>query len=160
MGRPSKYETNVKPFLDDIHDAYQRGVEEKKIAAGLGISVSTWCEYKNKYSELAEALKREEESTKAIIKDLDSALLKSAKGFTYEEKKQYIKKDAATGKEHKYTEITTKYQPPNVTAIFGAYNRFDKDYVKDRAYYDLKQQELELRKQLAAATNFDFDLEE
>ena len=62
------------------------------------------------------------------------------------------------GNKKKHTEIMKRHQPPNVTAIFGAYNRFDKDYKKDAAYYELKKQELEVRKALAKDKVFDFDL--
>lgn len=147
-GRPNKYETDIKPYFNEIKEAFNRGVEEKVIAKNLGVSVSSWCKYKNVYSEFAELLKRDEEATKDILKNLDSALLKSAYGFSYEEKKQYITEDE-DGKKRKHTEITTKYQPPNPTSIFGAYNRFDPNYKKDKAYYELKKQELELRKNMA-----------
>lgn len=159
MARPSKYETHVQPHLDEIKAAYARGVDEKEIAASLGVSVSAWCDYKNKYSELAEVLKRDADETAAILQRLDNALLRCAEGYEYQEKKQYIKKDE-DGEAVTYTEITTKHQPPNPTAIFGAYNRFDPNYVKDRAYFNLKQQELELRKLIAAANNFELDMEE
>ena len=159
MGRPSKYETKVKPFFKEIKAAFDRGVEEKVIAKEIGVSVSSWCEYKNKYSEFAELLKRDEDKTKEILERLDSALLKSAEGFEYQEKKQYITEDE-NGKKKKHTEIYTKYSPPNPTAIFGAYNRFDPNYKKDKAYYDLKKQELELKKLIADSNNFDLNLED
>lgn len=157
MGRPSKYETHVKPYLDDIKAAYAKGVSEVEIAKSLGVSSASWFDYKNKYSELLDILKRDAEDVKKILERLDSALLKSAEGFEYQEKKQYIKK-GEDGKQNQYTEITTKYSPPNPTAIFGAYNRFDPDYKKDKAYYDLKKQELELKKLIAEASNFDLDI--
>ena len=50
-----------------------------------------------------------------------------------------------------------RHQPPNVTAIFGAYNRFDPNYVKDKAYFKLKREELDLKKAIAEANNFDLD---
>lgn len=159
MGRPSKYETAVKPYLQEIKEAFERGVEEKVIADNLGISVSTWCEYKNKYSELKEALKRDDDKIKKILERLDSALLKSAEGFQYQEKKQYITEDDK-GNQKKHTEIYTRYSPPNPTAIFGALNRFDPNYKKDKAYYELKKQELELRKLIAESNNFDLNFDE
>jgi hypothetical protein len=47
------------------------------------------------------------------------------------------------------TKIVTKQALPDTTAIFGALNIYDKDYVKDRKQYELKQQELELRRMSA-----------
>lgn len=154
MARPNKYDTHVKPYLQDIKDALERGVEENKIAESLGISVSAWCDYKNKFSEFAEVFKSADKS--GILSRLDGALMKAAEGYEYQEKKQYIKTDE-DGEKVTYTEITTKHQPPNVTAIFGAYNRYDPNYIKDRAYYELKRQELELKKMNADANNFDFE---
>ena len=159
MGRPNKYETHVKPHFKEIKAAFDKGVDEKEIAKSIGISISAWCDYKNKYSEFAELLKRDEEKTKEILEQLDSALLKSATGFEYQEKKQYITEDE-NGNRKKHTEIYTKYAQPNPTAIFGALNRFDPDYKKDKAYYDLKKQELELKKMLADANNFDLNIDD
>lgn len=158
VARPSKYESHIKPYFNEIKDALERGVEEKQIAAGCGVSKSSWCEYKNKYSEFADLFKNKD--TSAILQQLDGALMRSALGFTYQEKKEYIKETPNPKETVVYTEITTKQQPPNVTAIFGAYNRFDKDYVKDKAYFDLKKQEFELKKSIAAANNFDLDFNE
>lgn len=159
LGRPSKYETSVKPFFKEIKAAFNKGVDEKEIANSLGISVSSWCDYKNKYSEFAELLKRDEDETKNLLERLDSALMKIAEGFEYQEKKQYITEDES-GKKKKHTEIYTKYCPPNPTAIFGAYNRFDPNYKKDKAYYDLKKQELELKKLIAESSNFDLNIDD
>lgn len=159
MSRPSKYETHVKPHFKEIKEAFDRGVEEKEIAKSIGISVSTWCEYKTRYSEFAELLKRDDDATKKILERLDSALLKSAEGFEYEEEKKVARRDK-NGDNIILIEKYKKYSPPNPTAIFGAYNRFDKNYAKDAAYYDLKRQELELKKKIAEASNFDINLGE
>ena len=157
-GRKSKYETHIKPYFPKIKEAVDRGVEENQIAKSLGVGTSAWCDYKNKYSEFAELLKRDKDVTEKILEQLDSALLKCACGYEYEEKKQYIT-EGADGK-RKHTEITTKHQPPNVTAIFGAYNKYDPNYKKDRAYYELKKQELELRKSIAEVQNFGLNFDE
>ena len=152
MARPNKYESHIKPHLKEIKEALERGVEENKIAKELGVSISAWCDYKNKFSEFTEVFKNKDVS--GILTRLDSALMRIAEGYEYTEKKQYIKKDK-NGESVTYTEITTKQQPPNVTAIFGAYNRFDPNYVKDKAYFELKQQELEIKRMNAEANNFD-----
>ena len=156
MARPNKYETHVKPHLASIKEAYARGVEEKEIAAGLGVSVSAWCDYKNKYSELAEVLKRNETETADILRKLDGALLKLAFGYDYEEVKVYTTTDE-DGRVKTHKEKKVMHQPPNVTAIFGAYNRYDPNYIKDKAYYNLKREELDLKKAIAEANNFDVE---
>lgn len=159
-GRKSKYETHVKPYFAEIKQALERGVEEKTIAEKLGVSVSSWCEYKNKYSEFAEVFKSKDMS--AVIESLDGALMKLALGGTYEDTKIYETIDA-DGKTKKHKEIIKHQQPPNVTAIFGAYNRFDPTYKKDRAYFELKKTELKLRAATAQDGSFDeldFDFSE
>ena len=159
MARPTKYDTHIKPFFNEIKEAVDRGVCEKEIAKSLGVSYSTWREYKKEFSAFSALLKRDEDKTKEILKQLDNALLKFATGFVYEEEKEYatIDKD---GNIKKHKEKYKKYSPPNPTAIFGAFNRFDPDYKKDKAYYDLKKQELELKKALAEVNNFDLNFEE
>lgn len=151
-GRKNKYDTNVKPYLKDIKKSLERGIDEKDIAASLGVSVSSWCEYKNKYSEFAEVFKSKDMSE--VLEKLDSALIKSACGYEYTEEKRVAKHDK-DGDKIVLVETYKKHQPPNVTAIFGAYNRFDPNYIKDKAYYDLKQQELDLRKAIAESNSFD-----
>ena len=156
MARPNKYETHVKPHLEEIKAAYARGVDEKEIASSLGVSVSAWCDYKNKYSEFAEVLKRDAAATADILQRLDNALLKVACGYEYEEITVYTTTDDE-GKTKTHKEKKKKHQPPNVTAIFGAYNRYDPNYIKDKAYYDLKREELDLKKAIAEANNFDLE---
>lgn len=144
VGRPSRYESHVKPYFKEIREALERGVEENQIAKNLRVSISSWCEYKLKFPEFAELFKDIDRTE--ILKQLDGALMKAATGFEYKEIKTYQVKDDEGNVIKTHSEITQKVQPPNVTAIFGAYNRFDPNYIKDKAYYDLKQQELELKK--------------
>ena len=159
MGRPSNYDIKVKPFFEKIKAALNRGVEENKIAASLGVSVPSWCEYKNRFPEFAELFKIDEDATKQILDRLDSALMKCAEGYFYEEEKQYITEDE-DGRQKKHIEKFKKYNGPNPTAIFGAYNRFDPDYVKDKAYYKLKCKELQLKKSIAECSNFGLKIED
>lgn len=157
-GAPNKYETVVKPHLKEIKEALERGVEENQIYNTLGVSSSAWCEYKHKYSEFAELFKSKDVSQ--ILAKLDGALMKAATGYEYAETRFSIKETSDGKEELVATEIVKKQQPPNVTAIFGAYNRFDENYVKDHAYYKLKQQELKLKEAIAKANNFDLDLKD
>lgn len=156
-GRPEKYEDRVKPFFAQIRKWAEQGASEKQIAKELGIAYSTFREYKKRYPAFSALLK--EKDTGPLVEELRSALVKKAIGFEYKEKKEYVRTDPDTGKPTKYVEITTKYSAPDTTAIFGALNLYDKDYVRDKANHDLKKQDLELRKALAKANNFDLDLD-
>lgn len=154
-GRKSKYETDVLPHIDKIKKAAQAGATLDEIAAGLGIAKSTLCRYKNEKEELKDAFTR---GRAEIIFDIKAALLKKALGYEYQEKKQYIKKDD-DGEAVTYTEITTKHQPPSETAGAMLLRNFDDSWIdKDSVSTRLKQQELELKKAIAEANNFDLNI--
>lgn len=144
-GRKGKYESHVKPFFELIDKLLNEGATEEQVAKRLGVSYAAFNNYKRDHSELRELC---EKPRAGLIEDLRGALVKRALGFTYEEKKQYITEDEQ-GNKKKHTEITTKQALPDTTAIFGALNIYDPDYVKDKKQHELKQQELELRRQMA-----------
>lgn len=143
-GRNGKYETHIKPFFDKIEKMLNEGASEKQVAEALGVSYASFNNYKRDYPELNDLCSKPRIE---LIDNLRSALVKKALGFTYEEKKQYITEEDGSIKKH--TEIITKHALPDTTAIFGALNIYDPDYVKDKKQHELKQQELELRKMIA-----------
>lgn len=149
-GRKGKYETYVKPRLDQIEKWLSGGAAEHQVADALGISYASFNNYKRDYPKLREIC---EKPRVGVVLDLRSALVKRALGFTYEEKKQYITEDEQ-GNKKKHTEITTKQALPDTTAIFGALNLYDPEYVKDKKAHELKEQELELRRQMAEAKDW------
>lgn len=144
-GRKSKYHKQVQPFLKEIDRWLNDGATEKQVADALNIAYSSWSNYKNQFQELKDLC---DKPRVGLILNLRGALVKEALGYTYEEKKTYIKKDDE-GNESRYTEITQKYARPVTNAIFGALNIYDPEYVKDKKNYDLKKEELELKKELA-----------
>ena len=144
-GREGLYETLVKPHFDKIEKWLNNGASEKQVAEALGVSYASFNNYKRDYPELKDICKK---PRVGVVLDLRSALVKRALGYTYEEKKQYITEDEK-GNLKKHTEITTKEALPDTTAIFGALNLYDPEYVKDKKAHALKEQELELRKQMA-----------
>ena len=151
-GRKSKYESHIKPNFSKIEKWLNDGASEKQCAENLGISYATWNNYKNQYADFYELCTK---PRTALVENLRSALVKQALGFEYEEKKQYISQEVdpdtkrPIGKPVMRTEIYTKQALPDTTAIFGALNIYDEEYVKDKKQYELKQQELELRKMIA-----------
>lgn len=155
MGRPSKYNTEIKPHLEEIKNAVQAGATNEEIAKGLGIAVSTLNKYKNEFPEFSDAFTRTREK---VVFEIKAALLKKALGYEYQEKKQYIKKDE-DGEQVTYTEITTKHQPPSETAGAMLLRNYDTGWLdKDVATTELKRQEMELKKAIAESNNFDLDL--
>lgn len=159
-GRPSKYETHIKPHLEQIKKWAEQGATERQIAKQLGVAYSSFCLYKNKYPELSDLLKSKD--MKPLVEELRSALVKKALGFEYKESKSYwripkgsVKKEDA---ECIYKEEYKKYIPPDTTAIFGALNIYDPEYVRDKKNHELREKDYELRKAIAEANNFDLDI--
>jgi len=81
-GRPSKYETHVKPRLLEVAAWARDGLIDEQIAKNLGVAVSTFATYKNKFPELSEALKKGKD---VVDIEVENALLKRALGYSYEE---------------------------------------------------------------------------
>ena len=149
MGRKSKYETHVKPFLSDIQEWYELLTEEQ-IAKKLGISVASFENYKRKYPEFKKVLQAGKQS---LIEDLKQSLKKKALGFTYKEKKTYIKE--VDGQRVKIIEEYEKYAQPDTGAIHLLLKNLDKDWRNDdQATVDLKREKLELEKQKAENDNW------
>ena len=136
-GRPNKYETHVKPYLEDIKKWCQT-MTEKQIARKLGIAYSSWCLYKNDYSELSETIKKGRQS---LVVELKSTLIERAKGFQYTEKK-VIKEGGEVVRE----EIYTKSSLPDVAALNLLLKNYDREnWANDPQTLELKKKELELR---------------
>ena len=93
----SKYESNVLPRFPEIEAWLRNGVIEKDIAHNLGISEDTFYEYKKKYPEFSELLRK----TKSYVNDVivAGAYLKRAIGYTtVEKRREYaFKKNPETG---------------------------------------------------------------
>lgn len=87
------------------------GLSETQVCTNLGISVATLNKFKKQHVELAKALKKGRE---IAITEVENALFKRALGFAYEETKISIRD--VDGHQVKFTEKTTKYQPPDVAA--------------------------------------------
>lgn len=88
------------------------GLTDEQIAENMEISPSTLYEWKKKYSEISEALKKGKE---VVDRQVENALLKSALGFHYTEEMVTNKGEVVQVK---------KYEKPNVTAqIFWLKNR-------------------------------------
>lgn len=155
MGRPSKYETEIKPHLAEIRKAVEAGATVEEIAKAFGVAVSTIHKYKAEKKEFSDVFVRGREK---VVFEIKNALLKKALGYEYQEKKQYIKKDES-GENVTYTEITTRHQPPSETAGAMLLRNYDKEWLdKDVTSTELKKQEMQLKKAIADSTNFDLNL--
>lgn len=150
VGRPSKYDEYVKPYLAQIAEWKKSGATDKEIADALGIALSTFSEYKNQYSELSDALRI---GRQTVVLNIKAALYKKAIGFEYEEM-EGIKKEGKVVS----TKIVKRYSPPDTTAAAMLLRNYDDEYRdKDSVQTDFKRQEIEIKKALAEANNFDVD---
>ena len=134
MGRPSKYDA-WKDKLEVIQGWARDGLTDEQIAHNMGISPATLYDYKNKYPEFVEALKKGKE---VIDVQVENALLKRALGYKYDEvTKERNKKGALVT-----TKIITKEVHPDTTAqIFWLKNRKPEEW-RDKKDIDLDVKEL------------------
>ncbi len=77
MGRRGKYETHIKPHLDEIKDLV-RIMNEADIADKFGIAISSWENYKRDHSEFREALLGGRE---ILIEELRDTMKMKARGY-------------------------------------------------------------------------------
>ena len=149
MGRKGKYETDVLPRLSEISGWYQT-MNESQIAQKLGVSVSSFENYKSDHPELCEALKKGKE---ILVDDLKDSLKKRAKGFHYTETKTTTRTEK--GKKVQVVEEYKRYSPPDVGAIHLLLKNLDDTWRNDdKTTIDLKRQKLELEKQKATEENW------
>lgn len=151
MGRKTKYDDCVKPYLKQIEEWQKVGATVEKMCEALGISKTSWCEYIKKYPEFANALKK---GRAEFCLDLRGELAKLCTKHTLETKKQYIKVDIETGFKTQYTEITTKEVDADKGAIHMLLKNLDPEWYDDPKFYDLKKQEAELRAEIAKSQNW------
>ena len=136
-GRPNKYETHVKPRLEDIKK-FCTYMTEKQIAETLGVAYSSWNEYKLKYPELMESLKKGRES---LVLELRSTLIRKAKGFNYSEKK-IIRENGVVVREEEYQKASL----PDVAALNLLLKNYDAEHwSNDPAVLEVRKKELELK---------------
>lgn len=157
MARPSKYETDVKPYLEEIRKAVEAGATVEEIAKAFGISQSTIYKYKSTIKEFSDAFARGREK---VVIDIKAALLKKALGFEFQETKTVGRKDKE-GENIVLVEKYKRYSPPSETAAAMLLRNYDPEWLdRDNVSTRLKQQEMDLRKAIAESNNFDLDLGE
>lgn len=118
----SKYKDWLAEDKLILLEGWSRNLTDEQIANNIGISRSTLSDWKTKYSDISDALKRGKE---VIDFEVENKLLKRALGFTYDEvTKERIYDEEK--KEYKMVETkrVTKQVVPDTTAqIFWLKNR-------------------------------------
>lgn len=93
------------------------GLTDEQIAKNMGVSYSTFRDWRKKFSALSAALK---ESKEVVDRQVENTLFKNAVGFMYEEETVTNAGEVVTVK---------KYSKPNITAqIFWLKNRKLKEW--------------------------------
>lgn len=131
------------------------GLTNEDIAHNMGIARQTlnnWCK---KYSSIMDALKKGREP---VVRVIENALIKKAKGFEYEEITTEMWVDDDGNKRQKVTKHKRYSTPDTSAAIFLLKNYKPNKY---RNYNDLtkKQIEAELRKTEAEINKINFDMQ-
>lgn len=140
----------VKEKLLLVEGWARDGLTDEQIAKNLGIHVATFYDYKNKYCEFSEAVKRGKE---VIDLEVENALLKRAMGYKYDEVTKEKILDNKTGKsELAVTKVVTKEVQPDTTAqIFWLKNR------KPKVWRDRHQHDLNINNDLNGLTEDEID---
>lgn len=118
MAAKGKYRQWIEPEgLLKVEGWARDGLTDDQIAKNMGIAVKTLYEWKQKYSEFSNALKRGKEVVDILV---ENALLKRALGYSYDE---------ITYEQGIETKRVTKQVAPDTTAqIFWLKNRRPKSW--------------------------------
>ena len=149
MARKGKYETYIQPFLQQIQEWY--GIlTEKQIAKKLGVSSTSFENYKNQHPELREVLQKGKQT---LIVDLKQTLKKKAIGFSYKERKTYIKE--IDGNRVRIIEEYEKYAQPDTGAIHLLLKNLDPEWRNDdQVTVDLRREKLALEREKTESGNW------
>lgn len=146
-GRKGKYHSHVEPYFDDIDKWLNQGMTEKQVAQRLGVAYSSFNDYKNRFPEFLELIKKKRVG---LIDDLKGALVKRALGYDYEEVTTSIRQ--VDGKEVKVIEKKKKHQPPDVGACHLLLKNLDEDWHNDDfKTLQIKLKELDLKQKQVEA---------
>lgn len=98
------------------------GLVDTQIAKNIGISPTTLYDWKKKYPEISESLKRGKE---VVDIQVENALFRRALGYSYEEVTKEVVIDESTGEEKlTVTKVVSKEVSPDATSmIFWLKNR-------------------------------------
>lgn len=106
------------------------GLTDEQIAKNIGIGYSTLQNWKSKYQDIQDTLKRGKE---VVDRQVENALLKRALGYTYNE----VTQEADESGKLAVSKVVTKQVSPDVTAqIFWLKNRKPKEW-RDRKETEL-----------------------
>lgn len=131
----------VKEKLELVECWARDGLTDEQISNNLGISTTTFYEYKNKYPEFSDTLKKGKE---VVDYEVENALLKRALGYEYKE----VTTESRWNREKEIYEMVitkevTKQVAPDTTAqIYWLKNRKPKQW-RDKIEIDNNSSEVQ-----------------
>lgn len=145
MGRKGKYSTHVEPYLEKVKELAASESEEY-IANELGVSSSSFENYKSQHEELRKALKEGKlNGREAKVRKYKSLLEQRAEGFHYTETKKIIR--SVDGVKTQIVEEYEKYSPPDVGALHLLLKNMDDNWTNDdKQTMDIKKEKIALEK--------------
>lgn len=141
-GRPSSYNSKIKPALERIRQWLEEGATEQEIYKALGVCGTTWTEYKAKHKELREIIENIDR-TKTVL-DLRNTLIRKARGYNYDETSTQTTQ-YPDGSIKTVTEIKTKHATPDTAAIQILLKNWDRNWYDNPVNVEIKKKELELK---------------
>nr|DAT86517.1 MAG TPA: terminase small subunit [Caudoviricetes sp.] len=123
--------SDIKEKLILVECWARDGLTDEQISNNLGISTTTFYEYKKNYPEFSESLKRGKE---IVDYEVENALLKRALGYEFEEKTYETRWDENQGR---FREVLTKkvrkeVVPDTTAQIYWLNNRKPKQWRNKR----------------------------
>lgn len=132
MGRPSIYDTRIKPYMRYIAQMREDGKTHQEIADFLGIALRTYHKYK---AEVEEFMHTSKKSDDILVDKLEAGLYDMALGRVTVENRSYTTYDKETNSHidiETYTGREVKQLPPVASAMFFALNNLRPDKWKHR----------------------------
>lgn len=162
MARPSLYEKRIKPYLSEITELMGKGVTRAEIAKKYGISERTLYKYQKEINEFKIATDR---GRRQAIIDLENSAFNAAIGgfVTVKKGMKCIEKVYdESGKIKSIKEVVkpyeeTQYIPPQAAILCFLLKNWG-NYSNEPQAMAARLQELELKKEVAKANNFDLDV--
>ena len=138
-GRKGKYEYWIsRGGLLRIEGWARDGLSKEQIAKNIGINVKTLWDWERTYPPICNALKKGRE---VVVRDLENALIKRAKGYEVEETTEELKWNQATRKQElMVTKRTTKHIAPDTGALAFALKNYAPDKWRDRKDVEISGQ--------------------
>lgn len=129
MAKRGKYDQWLEPSqLERITNWAANGCDNKQLAQNMGIAMSTFCVWRDKYAEISEAIKKGREM---CVQHVENAFFRRAMGLCEEvtETKDVEQKmvDGKLVTTHKQIRTTVKKLPPDTAALIF--------YLKNKAGY-------------------------